>query len=253
MSLEQQSSKSFFSSLSPKASFIVGLVGGIMALCTVGFFVMLGVMINNGGLSLTSSSSKVAGTATGNSNTNAAAAPSAAPSVNLEVGEDDYIRGNPDAKITLIEYSDYECPYCSRFHESAMQLVAAYPDDVRWVYKHFPLDSLHPQARPAAQAAECAAEQGGNDAFWEYSDALFENQATLGDELFTQLAGDLGLDVNAFTECYDSDTYADKVSADYQEGINAGVRGTPGNFLNGKSLGGAVPYSQLEAEVKALL
>ncbi len=251
-----QGEKGFFASLSPKSSFMVGLVGGIMFLCTVGFFVLLTVYIQ-GGMDNKDSDSKVAGvdtTANANANTNVNSADAYVPAyVDFDITDDDYIRGNPDAEITLLEYSDIECPYCSRFHESAMQLLEAYPDDVRWVYRHFPLDSLHPEARPAGLAAECAAEQSGNDGFWTYLDALFENQDDLGDELFEQLASEQGLDVATFTSCYESEKYASAVESDYQTGLQEGITGTPGSYLNGTELGGAVPYAQLEAAVESIL
>lgn len=249
--------KGFFASLSPKSSFTVGLVGGIMFLCTIGFFVLLTVYIQGGMDDNSNSGSAVAGVETkGNANANVAPTPTPSPTptnVDIEIVDGDYILGNPNAEITLVEYSDIECPYCSSFHESAKQLVETYPDDVRWIYRHFPLDSLHPDARPAAEASECAAEQKGNDGFWTYLDALFANQSKLGDAYFKELAGDQGLDVAAFTDCYDNGKYADKVDADYEGGLEYGVRGTPGSYLNGTELGGAVPFAQLDAAVKSLL
>jgi protein-disulfide isomerase len=91
----------------------------------------------------------------------------------VTITDKDYIRGNTNAPITIVEFSDFQCPFCKRFHPSLQQVVDEYKDQVRWVYKHFPIDQIHPQARPAAEAAECAGEQGGSKAFWEFSDALF--------------------------------------------------------------------------------
>jgi len=170
--------------------------------------------------------------------------------VDLAIKEGEYIRGNPEAKVTIFEYSDYECPFCARFHPTLKQILTDYPEDVNWVYRHFPLDSIHPQARPAAIAAECAGEQGK---FWEFSDALFENQANLSSDLYGQLAGDLGLNTAQFNECVSSGKYADKVESDFQEGISVGVTGTPGSFINGVIIPGALPYESVKAEIDKAL
>lgn len=247
--------KGFFSNLSPKSSFLVGLIGGIMFLCSVGFFVLLGVYISSGFDN--DNSAKVAGvdtTKNTNTNTNVAADPTAVPSrIDIEIKEGDFIRGNPEAEIVLVEFSDIQCSYCARFHETAKQLVDNYPNDVMWVYKHFPLDSIHPEARPAAIASECVAEQEGEEGFWTYLDALFENQSSLGDAYYEQLAKEQGLDIAKFKTCLDSSETAAKVQQDYQEGITYGVQGTPGGYLDGNELGGAVPYAQLEAALQSLL
>lgn len=166
-----------------------------------------------------------------------------------EVDSDDHVRGSSNAKVFLIEYSDYECPFCSRFHPTALQVLDDFGDDVAWVYRHFPLDQIHPKARPAALASECVAELGGNDAFWAFTDFIFEDQTTLSD--LEGVASKVGVNVSAFNTCVDSDKYADYVESDYQEGITAGVRGTPGNFIvNTKGdawfVPGAYPYEQIK-------
>lgn len=94
----------------------------------------------------------------------------------LSITEKDHIRGNPNAQITIVEFSDFQCPFCRRFHPTVQQALAEYGDQIRWVYKHFPLDQLHPQARPAAEASECIAEQKGNDGFWQFADEVFKSQ-----------------------------------------------------------------------------
>jgi len=94
----------------------------------------------------------------------------------LEVAEDDHVQGNPSAPITLVEFSDFQCPFCKRFHPTVEQIFAEYGDQVKWVYKHFPLDQIHPQARPAAEASECIAEQKGEEGFWQFADAVFKAQ-----------------------------------------------------------------------------
>lgn len=165
-----------------------------------------------------------------------------------EVTNDDHIRGNKNAKVTLIEYSDFECPFCGRFHPTAEQVLEEYGDDVAWVYRHFPLDSIHPKARPAALASECIAELGGEDAFWEFADSVFGDQTQLND--LPALASSVGVNQNSFESCLDSDKYADVVEQDYQGGIGAGVTGTPGNFIvteDGDTwfVPGAYPFEQI--------
>ncbi len=167
----------------------------------------------------------------------------------LKLNEQDHIKGNPEAKITILEFSDFECPFCAKFSQSVNQVMKDYPDDVNWVYRHFPL-SFHKESRPSAEASECAAEQGK---FWEFHDGLFTNQSGLGKEFYLTLAKDLELDLDSFEECFSSRKYKDRVENDYQEGINLGIKGTPGNFINGGSLGGAVPYEKLKLIVESIL
>ena len=98
------------------------------------------------------------------------------PLEGLSVTEKDHIRGNLNAQITLVEFSDFQCPFCRQFHSTVQQALSEYGDQVRWVYKHFPLDQIHPQARPAAEASECIAEQKGSEGFWQFTDAVFKFQ-----------------------------------------------------------------------------
>ncbi len=144
------------------------------------------------------------------------------------VTADDHITGNINAKIVILEYSDLDCPFCKNFH-STMKQVLAGNDDVAWVYRHFPIPSLHPDAPKKAEATECAFEQGGNDAFWAYADKLFETKYTLA-ELST-VAGSLGLNVAAFDTCLSSGRYAAKVQADVNDGLKMDVNGTPASFV----------------------
>lgn len=171
----------------------------------------------------------------------------------FKIEESDHIRGDFSAPVTIVEYSDFQCPFCKRFHPTMQQILADYPGKVRWVYKHFPLDQIHAQARPSAEASECVWEQKGNDGFWQFADSLFENQSRLGEALYTELAESLGLNLTQFGNCVSSRKYKDHVEADSQEGIKAGVRGTPGNFVNGEAIPGAVPYETLKAAVDRAL
>ena len=168
----------------------------------------------------------------------------------LIISEEDHVRGNPEALVTIVEFSDFQCPFCARFHPTVQQILENYPDQVRWVYKHFPLDSIHSEARPSAEASECSAEQGK---FWEFADGLFENQSRLGNNLYKELASQAGLNMSQFEDCVSSRKYKDHVEADLQEGIKAGVTGTPGSFVNEELVSGAVPYGVLEATIKRAL
>jgi protein-disulfide isomerase len=175
----------------------------------------------------------------------------AAPSGQLAaVTKDEHIRGDINkAKVVLVEYSDFECPFCGRHHPSMLQAMEDYGDQIAWVYRHYPL-SFHPQAMPGALASECADEQGK---FWEYADALFANQAALADGYYSTLAGQLGLNQKKFDDCFTSKKYQDKISADQSSGIAAGVSGTPATFVNGQLVSGAVPYETLKAVIDAQL
>ena len=164
--------------------------------------------------------------------------------------KNEHIIGNSEAEVTIIEFSDFQCLYCGVFHPTVKQILEDYPERVRLVYKHFPLDQIHPQARPAAEASECVFEQKGNDSFWEFSDGLFENQSRLGKDLYRELAEKVGLSMDQFEECIASRKYKTNIEADYQEGIKAGVRGTPASFVNGELVSGAVPYETLKAAIE---
>jgi len=168
----------------------------------------------------------------------------------------DHIRGNPKAEISIIEYSEFQCPFCARHHPTLKKVLEEYGDDVNWVFRHFPL-SFHENAQKASEASECAADQGGNDVFWEYHDLLFENG--LGAENYITYAEELGLDVDEFTDCLDSGKFEQAVKDDFTSGGKAGVRGTPGNVIyNNKTkeaqvLSGALPFEQFKAVLDQML
>jgi protein-disulfide isomerase len=177
------------------------------------------------------------------------------------VGENEFIRGNKNAQITLIEYSDFECPFCARFHPTMQQVLEKYGDDVRWVYRHYPL-SFHPNAQKAAEASECVAEQLGNDGFWAYADAIVEEQNKLGGSLspaaILAAANAAGANEASFKTCLDSGKYAQAVADDLASGTAAGVTGTPGTILltqDGKAelISGALPIEQVKTVIDKYL
>ena len=147
--------------------------------------------------------------------------------------------GPEDAPIVIVEFSDFQCPFCKRFNdETFRQLLAAYPGKIRFVFRHLPLTSIHPEAFPSAEASMCANEQ---NSFWEYHDKLFENQDKLGSELYLQIAGDINLDVGEFENCLGTERYKDLIQQDSDFAVNLGVQSTPTFFINGLALVGAQP------------
>jgi protein-disulfide isomerase len=168
----------------------------------------------------------------------------------FEITTKDHVRGDFNAPITLVEFSDFECPFCARHYPTLKKILEDYKGKVRLVYKHFPL-SFHPNAQKAAEASECADEQGK---FWEYHDKLFENfQNGYSLEKFKQWAKELGLDTKKFNDCLDSGKYAKKVQEDYQEGVQKGVNGTPTTFVNGQPISGALPYDSFKEIIDSIL
>ena len=148
--------------------------------------------------------------------------------------------GSADAPITLIEFSDFECPFCGSFVPTLEQVKAEYPDEVKIVFKQFPLNSIHPKAQKAAEASLCAHEQGK---FWETHDLYFAEQDSLEIADLEEKAGRLGLDTAAFSACLASGKYVDVIAADASDGAAVGVTGTPAVFINGRPLPpGAVPF-----------
>jgi protein-disulfide isomerase len=147
-------------------------------------------------------------------------------------------KGPATAPIEVIEFSDFQCPYCQRANPTVTQVLKTYGDRIRFVYRHFPLGN-HPNAKPAAEASQCAAEQGR---FWEYHDALFANPSKLADADLKQRAAELGLDAGKFNACVDTHKYKTHVEADMKAGEEAGVNGTPAFFINGRMISGAQPF-----------
>ncbi len=165
--------------------------------------------------------------------------------------DNDPALGPADAKVTVIEFSDFQCPYCARFQTDTLpQIMQNYGDKIRFVYRDFPLTSLHQYALKAAEASECANEQG---AYWEYHDLLFQNQSALDDASLKNYAATLQLDTATFNQCLDSDKYLSEVQKDEQDGITAGVQGTPAFFVNGNLIEGAQPYTVFKAAIDQAL
>jgi len=164
--------------------------------------------------------------------------------------DDDAVEGDSEAPVTIIEFSDYECPFCARFYTQTLPLIREnYIDTgkVKLVFRDFPL-SFHPYAQKAAEAAECAGKEG-DDKYYEMHDLLFEKGVDGGVDEYKEYAKEIGLS-NDFDECLDSGEMAEEVKKDMDEGASVGVRGTPAFFINGKLVTGAQPYSVFEQAIE---
>lgn len=261
----KETDKGIFDMIPSKTSFFVGVVAGVMGFCTLGFIVALAGTLDFAKLGFSGGNSwgtKPAVNANANTNT-AAANPSGIDLAKMpEISDKDHVRGDlSKAKLVMVEYSDYECPYCKSFNPSIKSVFSSYGTDVAWVYRHFPL-SFHQNAQKEAEASECVASLGGNDAFWKFGDLLYERTTSNGTgfalDKLGALAKEVGVDQAKFQKCLDAGTYAKKVQDDQAGGSAAGVDGTPGTILvtrEGKVdfVSGAQPEATIKAKIDALL
>lgn len=180
------------------------------------------------------------------------------------IASNDHILGNPDAPVKIVEYSDMECPFCKRFHPTMQQAIDEYGKSgkVAWVYRHFPLDSIHSKARAEAVATECANELGGNAAFWKYVDRFFavtpSNNQTQIDTVLPQIAREVGLDEAQFASCRASGKHDKRIQDDLDNAIATGGDGTPWSIVvaaSGKKypLSGAQPYGAVKQLIELAL
>lgn len=157
----------------------------------------------------------------------------------IPVGASDHVQGDPGAPITLLEYGDYECPYCGAAYPILKKLQAHYGDKLRFVFRNFPLSDVHPHAMMAAYTAEGSALQGK---FWEVHDLIYEHQKSLSEQVLLNLAKSAGVNVFQLQEDLGKESISKRVEDDFEGGINAGVNGTPGFFVNGKKYDGDYRY-----------
>lgn len=174
----------------------------------------------------------------------------AADRAKVETKDDPSLGLESDAKLTIVEFADFECPYSKDEAPIVRTLMAKYGDRVRFIYRDFPLDSIHANARQAASAAECAREQGK---FWAYHDKLYLNAPALGFKDLVRYAEETGLDVRQFEKCLTEDRYRDAVAKDAAAANAVGVTGTPTFFLNGQRIEGAIPADALEGLVEKMI
>jgi len=164
-----------------------------------------------------------------------------------------HVKGDPSAPVLIVEYSDFQCPFCAEFWRSTLPSIERdfiSTGKARLAYKHFPIENIHPLAETAAEAAECAGEQGK---FWEYHDLLFANQRSLSDEPFASFAANLSLDLSEFNACLEGRRKAEVVAAHQAEALSNGVRGTPTFLINGRQIVGAQPYAVFKSAIEDAL
>ncbi len=249
--------KSFFDQLDPKSALVVGLVGGLLTLGTIGFIILSCLVLRNsrsGNFEIANTYNQpVAQQEQAQPGVNDVAAPS---KVDVGVGHLP-VKGNENAKVTIVEFADYRCPFCERFYNDAEAgIMKDYVNTgkVKYYFRHYAF--LGPESVWASEAAECANEQGK---FWAMHDWLYKNQASESDtayyskENLIKYAGQVGLNTASFATCLNSDKYASAVQKDLSEGQAAGVQGTPTIFINGTPLVGAQPYSAVKAAIESAL
>jgi len=224
-----------------------------MAIIVAGVIIAGAVVYSNNSASPGGLGQAVAGSVPGE----ARQAPSAVENIK-PVTKEDHIRGSIEAPIKIVEFSDLQCPFCKRFHETMKQALEEYGGKVAWVYRHFPLESIHSRARSAAEGSECAAELGGNDAFWAYLDQIFGESSPNGVFSLAAISVHIGLDEQKFQECLDSRRYADDVSDDLSDATNSGGRGTPYSIViteGGQKfvISGAQPYPAVKQIIDTAL
>jgi protein-disulfide isomerase len=166
------------------------------------------------------------------------------------VGSEDHMQGNGDAPCTLVEYGDYECPHCGAAHPVIKRVERHFGERLCFVYRNFPLTQIHANAQSAAETAEFAASEGK---FWEMHDLLFENQERLGDDLYDELATQLGLDATKLRKCLENGSYTGRVRSDFTGGVRSGVNGTPTFFINGQRHNGPADFEHLVKAIEASL
>jgi len=167
-------------------------------------------------------------------------------SLKPSVSKNDHIQGNPNAELVIVEYGDYQCPYCGAAYPVLKELMNEFGNEIRFVFRNFPLSEMHPYAKPAAMAAEAAGMQGK---FWEMHDAIYENQQNLSESLLIEIAEQLPLNMDQFKEDMQSSELAEKIDSDFESGVISGVNGTPSFFINGKKFdGGATDLFELVRE-----
>jgi len=179
-----------------------------------------------------------------------------------DISDKDHILGSRNAKVIVVEYSDLECPFCKVFHNTMRQIMDTYDDSqVAWVYRHFPIAQLHSKASKEAEASECADEQGGDQAFWNFVNKLFDttnSNNSLDQSQLPQIAASVGLDVTAFNNCLSSGRYTKKIADDVIAAGKAGAQGTPYSVAIGKNgqqviINGAEPFETVKAKIDSLL
>ncbi len=234
----------------PKIAFVMGILSGVTLASLFAFTLTFSMLKSDNG-----NTKDTLAAAEEDSGTVAGAEadepdPTPAPTVaDIKIKDSDYIRGDKNAPVTLVEYSDFQCPFCAQVQDTVEQILDDYDGQVRLIYRHFPL-SFHENAQKAAEASECAGEQGK---FWEMHDIMFANQSDLSVDSLKGFAKDLGLSTSQFNSCLDDGKYTQEVKDEFTEGTTYGVQGTPATFVNGTLVSGAQPYASFKQVIDAAL
>ncbi len=174
----------------------------------------------------------------------------------IKPSADDHIIGSPDAEIVLVEYLDFQCGYCKMIEETLERIVSESNGKIAWVMRNLPLTQIHPEAVPSALAAECVAEQKGNEGYWQFAKTMLANQPSLGATFYEATAKALGVDVAQYQSCVSSKKYQPKIDADAADAMKNGASGTPFTVIYGHGqqvpLPGALPYEQLKSIIQAV-
>jgi len=239
---DENSSKS-----SSKTNFFLGFFSGMALLSVVAFFVLMILVFSN------KQSSPVVAKADEPAAEEPRQGGAEEPTASSvpDISDSDYVFGDKNAKVVLIEYTDFECPFCAKQYDTAKKIKETYGNKIAFVIRHFPL-SFHPEAQKAAEAAECAGEQGK---FWQMYDYIFAANKTKDMSVDKWKAGTkkLGLNAAKFNDCLDTSKYAQKISDSANGGAAAGVDGTPATFVNGELVSGALPFEQFKGMIDGLL
>ena len=258
MSEKKQSLLEF---LGPKKSFGFGFISAVVIVIIIGFFMQAGGGVSGFGSKKVTTFGTPSGS-TGTTETGTTDTTGTADQATVELNDitsEDHLRGDLEtAQVVLVEFSDLDCPFCTRFHKTLLQVQAEYGDQIAWVYRHFPLDSLHPEARSKAEATECIAELGGNETFWTAIDALFDDSRTITLSQMGDLAEEVGVSRAAFDTCMSEDRYVDEVQKDYNDAVASTGRGTPHTIVVTRDgqripLSGALPFEQIKSVIDPLL
>jgi protein-disulfide isomerase len=232
----------------PKTNFLLGFFSGMALIALIAFFALVAIVFGNKQeVNLAAQAQPTADAP------QAQAAPTEEPAAAAvpAIDGDDYVFGNKNADVVIIEYTDFECPFCARHFETAQQIKKEYGNKIAFVTRHFPL-SFHPSAQKAAEASECAGDQGK---FWEMYEELFalNTAGTMSVAEFKASAKSLGLNTSKFNKCLDNGTFAEKVKSQQAGGGLAGVSGTPATFINGQFISGALPFENFKSIIDSLL
>lgn len=240
----------FFERVGAKNSFFLGLGSGLATFFVVGFFVVLTMYMKGGTPAFADNNPSIVNDPTTGQPTE----------ITVGLKDDDWIRGDKNAEVAIVTFSDTECPFCKRFHDTMNQVMEQYKGKVKWVYRNFPLEQLHAYAPKQAEALECAVEIGGVDSMWKYLDKIMattQSNDSIPPAQLPDLAAAVGLNKAKMETCITSGKFTAKVQASIQEAVAAGGTGTPYSVIIAGDtkipVNGAVPISQLQAYLDPLL